>query len=313
MPDIGCDEFDLFTHDVGLASISYPKEPFPSGVNIVYIKFINNGEDTLTSMTVNWEVDSIPQPTYMWTGLLPSAGTYDSLDLGEFNFSPKAYHRIKVWLSQPNEMQDELATNDTLIVDNLYPGLHGAYTIGGVDPDFETISEAVDELNKGGASGAITFNIRSGTYLDTLLINDFPGSDCDRPVIFQSESGNREDVLITNLGYDAHTIVLNGADGVTFQNVRIASVNPAYRHVVSYYNGSHCNQFLNNILTGFEGTTTASSAAVIYSETGLDTQNVFSGNLIQYGSYGFYSFGAPSGVAGTILSLIHISEPTRPY
>ncbi|MBK8831817.1 MAG: hypothetical protein IPN60_13350 [Saprospiraceae bacterium] len=122
MPDIGCDEFDLFTHDVGLAGISYPKQPFPEGLNTVYIKFINNGVDTLTSMEVNWEIDSVPQPTYMWTGLLPSAGTYDSLDIGEFNFAARTFHQIKVWLSEPNEMQDELATNDTLIVDNFILG-----------------------------------------------------------------------------------------------------------------------------------------------------------------------------------------------
>ncbi|MBL0007202.1 MAG: right-handed parallel beta-helix repeat-containing protein [Saprospiraceae bacterium] len=301
MPDIGCDEFDLFTHDVGLVSISYPKEPFPSGTNTVYIKFINNGEDTLTSMMVDWEVDSILQPGYLWTGLLPSAGTYDSLDIGEFDFTSREYHSIKVWLSEPNEMQDELATNDTIYVDSLYPGLHGTYTIGGVDPDFESITEAVDELNKGGAYAPVTFNIRSGTYLDTILLHDFPGSDCDRPVIFQSESGNREDVLITNLGYDAHTIVLNGADGVIFQNLQIASVNPAFRHVVSYYNSAHCNQFTNNTLIGFEGNTSASSAAVIYSESGLDTQNVFSANLIQNGSYGLYLYGATTGIAGTVI------------
>ena len=150
-------------------------------------------------MMVDWEVDSILQPGYLWTGLLPSAGTYDSLDIGEFDFTSREYQSIKVWLSEPNEMQDELATNDTIYVDSLYPGLHGTYTIGGVDPDFESITEAVDELNKGGAYAPVTFNIRSGTYLDTILLHDFPGSDCDRPVIFQSESGNREDVLITNL------------------------------------------------------------------------------------------------------------------
>ena len=102
-------------------------------------------------MEVNWEIDSVPQPTYMWTGLLPSAGTYDSLDIGEFNFAARTFHEIKVWVSEPNGVQDELAINDTLRVDSLYPGLHGTYTIGGFDPDFESITEAVAELNKGGA------------------------------------------------------------------------------------------------------------------------------------------------------------------
>lgn len=300
-PDIGCDEFNLFTDDVGLLSISYPSMPFPAGLNTVYIKFINNGVDTLTAMEVNWEVDSVTQPTYFWTGLLPSAGTYDSLDIGTYDFSPGTYHHIKVWVSQPNGVPDQLAANDTLSVDSLYPGLQGVFTIGGVSPDFESISQAVAEINKGGACGPVTFNLRTGTYLDTILLHEFPGSSCDRPVIFQSESGYPEDVLITNLGLDAHTIRLNGADGIIFQNLSLESVNTAFRHVVNYYNGSHCNQFLNNVITGYQSTSQANSSAVIYSPAGLDSQNVFSGNLIQYGSYSLYLYGSSSGVANTTI------------
>lgn len=301
MPDMGCDEFDLFTHDVGLVSISYPYQPFPEGTNTVFIKFDNNGEDTLTSMQVHWEIDDVPQPVYQWSGLLPSAATYDSLDIGDYDFTQGEYHYIKVWVSHPNGVQDQLAVNDTLSIDSLYPALSGIYTIGGVDPDFETISGAVFELNKGGAFGEVTFNIRPGTYLEPISINDFPGSDCNTPVIFQSETSNASDVLITNLGYNAYTIVLNGADGVIFQNLGITSVNPAYRIVISYANGAHCNQFLNNQITGYESTSTSATAAVIHSATGADTANVFTGNDIKYGSYSFYLLGHSSAIANTTI------------
>ncbi len=308
-PDIGADEINLFTDDVGLLAINYPLQPFMSGVNTVFIKFINNGADTLTSMQVDWEVDGIMQPTYMWTGLLPSAGTYDSLDIGEFDFAPYQTHDIKVWVSQPNGMTDGLASNDTLFLDNLYPGLAGVYTIGGDNPDFDSLQTAVGHLNLGGAAGPVTFNIRSGTYLEPVSISDFPGSDCGRPVIFQSESGNSADVTITNLGINAHTIVLDGADGVIFQNLSIESVNTSFRHVVSYFNGAHCNQFLNNTITGFESTSTASSSAVIISASGLDTANIFHNNHIRHGSYSFYIDGAAGAYSNTQITNNHLDLP----
>jgi hypothetical protein len=290
-PDIGCDEFYLAADDVGMLSINYPKEPFPSGDNTVFIKFINNGQDTLTTMQVDWEVDGHVQPTYMWTGLLPSAGTYDSLDIGVYNFAAYQMHTIKVWVSLPNGVLDGLATNDTLEVDSLYPALNGVYTIGGANPDFSTISIATYHLNTGGAAGPVTFNIRTGTYLETINLNDFPGSDCSRPVIFQSETGDSSSVIINNLGIDDNIVSLNGADGVIFQHLTFQSVNPAFRNVISYDNGANCNRFSNDRIIGYNASSTGYNDAVILSASSLDTANVFENNLIQYGSMGFYLVG----------------------
>ncbi len=290
-PDIGCDEIFLATNDVGLLSINYPKEPFPSGVNTVFIKFVNNGQDTLTTMQVDWEVDGNPQSTYMWTGLLPSAGTYDSLDIGTYDFAPYQYHQIKVWVSLPNGFTDGLASNDTLVANNLYPGLMGTYTIGGVNPDFDSISIATYHLNTGGAVGPVTFNIRTGTYLETINLVEYPGSDCDRPVIFQSETGDSSNVIINNLGIDDNIVSLDGTDGVIFQHLTLQSVNPAYRNVISYNNGANCNQFLNDRIIGYNGASSSFSDGVIISSSSLDTANVFENNLIQYGSMGFYLVG----------------------
>lgn len=290
-PDPGCDEFMLASDDVGILAINNPTEPFPSGVNTVFIKFVNNGQDTLTSMQVDWEVDSIAQPTYIWTGILPSGGTYDSLDIGTYDFSAYDMHSIRVWVSQPNGVADGLALNDTLVVDSLYPGLSGTYTIGGANPDFDSLGTAVNHLNLGGAAGPVTFNIRTGTYPETLTIYDYPGSDCNRPVIFKSESGDSTDVIINNLGIDDNVITLNGADGVIFRDLTLQSVNTAYRNVVEYFNGAHCNQFLNNHIAGYEANSTNQADAVILSNSSLDTANVFANNWIEHGSIAFYLGG----------------------
>ncbi len=300
-PDIGADEFNLFTNDVGILSINYPKEPFPPGENTVFIKFVNNGQDTLTTMQVDWQVNNIPQPTYFWTGLLPSAGTYDSLDIGSYDFSPYQPYHIKVWVSNPNGLTDELASNDTLQVQNLYPGLIGVYTIGGTTPDFDSLGQAVNALMLGGAAGAVTFNVRSGTYLETMNIGEFPGCGCSTPVTFQSESGDSTNVTITNLGIDDNIITLDGADGLIFKHLTLTSVNPAYRRVIEYFNGAHCNQFLNNRIIGYEGTSTSLNDAVIWSNTSLDTADVFRNNWIRYGAYGFYLVGNGSANSNTII------------
>ena len=42
--------------------------------------------------------------------------------------------------------------------------LSGTYTIGGSNPDFTTISDAINSLQSNGISSSVTFKIRSGTY-----------------------------------------------------------------------------------------------------------------------------------------------------
>ncbi len=301
-PDLGANEFDPLTADAGIMAIVHPTMPFSAGNQPVYVRFYNNSGDTLESLQFDWEVNGSPQPSFIWDGLLDRGAIYDSLEIGQFEFETYTPYHVKVWVSEPNEMTDQLAINDTIEVANQYTGLSGIYTIGGEEPDFETITDAVDALNAGGADAPVTLNIRNGIYLENILLHDFPGSDCDRPVIFQSESGDSSLVTITNLGIDAYTIVLDGADGVQFKNLTIKSVNTSYRHAIQYGGGAHCNEFEGNSLHGFVSTSTSSTAAVINSLPGLDTANVFINNRILNGSYSFDLAGDASALTNTIIS-----------
>ena len=307
-PDIGADEFNPSANDAGMLGILNPKMPFPAGVNPVYVRFFNNGVDTLTSLQFDWEVNGVPQEPMVWTGILPKTEVYDSLQIGTFDFASYSFYDIKIWSSQPNNTVDPFHGNDTLKLLDLIPGLSGVYTIGGEDPDFETITEAVNAINTGGAAAPVTFNIRNGSYSEPILLNDFAGSDCNRPVIFQSESGDSSLVTITNLGINAHTIVLNGADGIHFKNMTLKSVNTSFRHVVLFSGGAHCNHFEGNTFKGFVSTATANTSAVIRSTVGLDTANVIINNRIFDGSYSIHLTGNNGGNANTIISGNHL-EP----
>ncbi len=298
-PDIGADEFEPAPNDAGLLAITNPSMPFPTGVNPVYVKFTNNGSDTLHSVQLNWKVNGVLQPAFPWNGALSQAEVYDSLEIGTFDFAPYTAYTIEAWVSEPNGMQDGFSMNDTVSIVSQIPGMAGVYTIGGESPDFETITDAVNAITAGGASAAVTFNIRTGVYAQPIALNDFPGSDCDRPVTFQSESGVASDVTITNLGINAYTVVLTGADGVQFKNLSLKSVNTSFRHVVLLSGGAHCNQFIDNVMTGFVSTATANTSAVIRSTVGLDTANVFIGNKIYEGSWAFHLTGNSGGFTNT--------------
>ena len=306
-PDIGADEFDLVTNDVAILAISYPNNPFPVGTNPVFIRFANNGDDTLTVMTVDWEVNGEAQPTYLWTGILPSGATYDSLEIGMFTFDYATAYDIKVWLSMPNGMPDELNSNDTLHIFNLISGLSGDYTVGGEESDFENLEEAILALNSGGAAGNVRFLLRPGIYTGVHEIEDFVGASCERTVRIEPESGDLGTVTISNLGFSNHTIVFSGCKGVILDRLIIESVNPSFRHVLHLLNSASCNQVINCDLRGLTTTSTSSAHSVILFDNSQNLINEFYDNIIQGGSFGFY-LGTSSGIYNTKIHRNHIQN-----
>ena len=138
----------------------------------------------------------------------------------------------------------------------------------------------------------------------------FPGSSCETPIIFQSETRDSSDVEITNLGIDATVLTINGADGLIFRDLTLHSVNPAFRRAVDYSGGADCIEFYNNELEGYEtGTSSATTYAVVYSLSGQDSAVVFRNNYIHGGSYGFYILGG--GVTNSVFENNVISDVYR--
>jgi hypothetical protein len=81
---------------------------------------------------------------------------------------------------------------------SLFSQLNGTYTIGGTNPNYTTISEAVTALNASGISGNVTFNIRPGVYSDLLNIQSVPGNNASRTILFKSENNDSSSVVISN-------------------------------------------------------------------------------------------------------------------
>lgn len=225
----------IANNDAGVMSLTTSTPPpFPPGNNTVQATIKNYGGNTITSVTVNWSVNGVTQTPVQWTGSLPSGQT-TTVNLGSFNFPQVGALQVQAWTSNPNGVTDPVPSNDYSKVYLFGAALSGTYTIGGSNPDFPTVVAAANQLTAGGTLGAVTFNIRPGTYSGHVFIANPPGNQQSRPIVFQSETGNASSVIIVHNGGTTQTAALNetgvaggeptvrllNADWVTFKSVTV--------------------------------------------------------------------------------------------
>ncbi|MFH1320025.1 MAG: hypothetical protein ABII90_05140, partial [Bacteroidota bacterium] len=172
----------------------------------------------------------------------------------------------------------------------------GTYTIGGSSPDYADFSAAVTDLNTNGlvGNGPVTFDVRTGTYTEQIVINQITNASAVNTITFQSESGDSTDVTLSYslaVFLDNYTVKLNGADYITFKSMTISATNSSNNRVVELTNGATFNSFLNNILTTISG---SNGDEVVYSDdaTSTDNDNLFQYNWFLNGEIGLQFEGA---------------------
>ncbi|TVQ07268.1 MAG: hypothetical protein EA361_18580, partial [Bacteroidetes bacterium] len=300
-PSIGANEITPPDHDAGILALNTPAIPFDAGANDVNVRLRNNGAASLTSVTINWEVNEQEQDGFSWTGTL-APGSETDVTIGSFTFDIDTRYDLKIWSSMPNGEEDAFNQNDTIRVDNMYTGLNGEYTVGGSSPDFEDLTRAVTNLNLGGVTGSVTFSIRSGSYNEQLEIIHFPGSSEENLVTFQSESGNAEDVTVTynaSVWNENYTVFLNGARNMVFQNLTFAATNNSNSRIIDLVSAE-------NILitqSAFLGQTSAGNTnarASIHAGNSWHKDIVVTDNHFRDNSYGVYLYSS-TNTTGTVV------------
>ncbi|MBI5647104.1 MAG: T9SS type A sorting domain-containing protein [Ignavibacteriae bacterium] len=296
--------FDLASpnfNDAGIFGLVSPVN-FCAGSYDIQVKLMNFGKQNLTSTTIKWTYDGVPESDYSWSGnLAPLSET--TVTLGTKNFAAGVNHPLKVWTQLPNNVPDTGVFNDTLKA-NLKPALSGTFTIGGATPNYATFSAAAADLVANGVCGPVVFNVRPGTYTERVNLGIIPGTSNTNTVTFKSENGNRTSVIVqyapTGTG-DLGTVNMGGADWVTFRDMTIQSTGTTYAAAVQFAGGSDNNRFINNVLKGYASATTSTYQAVIYSPSpSLDNNNSFIGNSIEGGAYAAYWYGTGTGETNTL-------------
>jgi len=220
-PDIGAKEYNPCEVDAGINDLVSPQSPLSGGTEDVRVILQNQGTENLTSVTINWQVNEVVQNSFTWAGNLAQIANTE-INIGQFDFQAGELYTIKAWTTNPNNTSDCNNANDTAYSQQLAVPLCGTFTIGGSNPDFNSITEAANILNLAGISCDVTFMIREGSYEEQFLLGNIQGTSADSRITFRSENGNSfNTILKINSGaarYDALAL-LKGTEYITFKEL----------------------------------------------------------------------------------------------
>ena len=309
----------LFADDIGVTSLEAPLPPV-AGTNIpLKVRMRNYGYNSLTNAVISYTINGGTPVDFNYTGPSLASNTISNIiTLG--NFSPAANDVVRVFTQKPNSPinQDPNTVNDTLIFKICSGGapLIGTKTIGGLNPDYPKIIDAVSALQCNGISGPVTFNIRPGVYNERIFLTPVTGSSSTNTITFTT-AGTPKDVIIN--GTFGNTIHLNGADYVTIKNLIVLNKGIFEGAGILLSNQADFNTIENNVvrvdstskeakfvgigaLTGFVGTLAGNHA----------NNTIVKDNVIVGGSWGIYFTGLNTTTRG-ILNTITGNTITKSY
>ena len=296
-PDMGADEWTMPANDAGVTAID--QNLTYCIVNDSVFAYIKNfGSSSLTSVTVNWMVNSSIQTPKSWTGSLAQGNTAGPFSLGYYNFNLGSAYSVTAWTTQPNGAAEGFTHNDSTFVGSKYKAMSGTYTIGGTSPDYATISAAATDLVNGGVCGPVVFNIRNGIYNEQVSIGQINGVSATNNVLFQSQSGDSTAVTITYapISSNNYTVRLNGCDYVTFKKMKIIATGTTYATVLRIESGSVYITIDRCLIYGANTTSASTNLADIYCSGASVNNNSFTQNKITDGSYAIYFSGSSANI-----------------
>jgi hypothetical protein len=148
-PDMGAKEFSPCANDAGVNEFWGLSNPLPVGNQPVKVILQNQGTNTLTSATIQWEVNGVAQTPFSWSGSLAEKQNA-IVTIGTYSFGAGSVFKLKAWTVSPNGTTDCDNYNDSCRVFDLGTPLCGVYTIGGTSPNFATFYDASVALNNAG-------------------------------------------------------------------------------------------------------------------------------------------------------------------
>ena len=158
-------------NNAGITAMTSPVN-FCTGSYPVIVNLSNAGRNAITSATIKWTLNGVPQADVAWTGNLDTlnpATRNTSVTLTTMNFPAGVPQVFRVWSSMPNGVPDTVVVNDTLNIIKK-PAISGTMTIGGASPNYPTFAAAAADLVANGVCGPVVFNVRPGTYTEQVIV-----------------------------------------------------------------------------------------------------------------------------------------------
>jgi hypothetical protein len=293
-PCIGAVEFVSAINDAAIVAIPSPGSVV-TGTDSVIITLKNAGSNSLTSVTIHWQVNGQAQPSFNWVGNMAPNSSVSNIFLGNYPFVFGSY-MVQVWVSQPNGMPDGYTGNDTMIKNVVACSgyLRGTYSLGGTKADFHSFQDAVNALINCGIDSTTVFLVNTGFYFEHIEIPFIQGTSALNSITFCSATSdsNAVQLLHTPLNsQDAWVVYLNGAKHVHFRQISLKSSGTVGSRTVLLRNGADHNRFEGCVIEA--PVTNQSVFSCIYTDNGsADHYNVFKGNRILNGYHGIHIVGS---------------------
>ena len=182
----------------------------------------------------------------------------------------------------------------------LFAQLSGSYTIdpsGTGTNNYTSFTSAISALSTSGVSGAVTFNVKQGTYTEQVTIPAVTGASAANKITFQADPTNTAATTVTYSPTgttDNWTVRLNGCSNITIKGLTITSGGTTYGRLLDYTGSVGNISILDNTFNGVAGTSTSSYFAGMYYTSPAEAQGnwTLTGNTMNGVSYAMYIYGS---------------------
>ncbi len=123
----------------------------------------------------------------------------------------------------------------------MFAQLSGSYTIdpsGTGTNNYTSFTSAISALSTSGVSGAVTFNVKQGTYTEQVTIPSVTGASASNKITFLADPTNTSATTVTYSptgSADNWTIRLNGSSYVTIKGLTITSGGTTYGQLLELH------------------------------------------------------------------------------
>jgi parallel beta-helix repeat protein len=154
-------------------------------------------------------------------------------------------------------------------------------------------------------SGAVTLNVRDGSYTEQVMIPDIPGASAGKRLTIKSESGNAQNCVYTFNGTSADNYVFRiSGSYISVKNMKLVAQNTSYSCAVTITSNASYDSVSSCVLEAPVVASTSTSTAVIWAYFLSGTDNVFHNDSIKNGGTSAYIYGVGGNTANRVPNFI---------
>jgi len=298
-PDPGAYEFIPPSVDAGIFQIVNPSVNYCPGTSALDVQVVNAGLDTITTLSLNYSINGIPQTPVNFSGLNLATAQDTTLSLGNITLLPGQLYTLQVYVATVNGVSDPNPSNDTIAI-SLNEGLAGVYTIDGTQPtsgtNFANFADLTSALTFGGFCGPVDVFVSPSTvYNEQVEFSAYSNASFTNRLHIHGQGATLQATPVTG---QRHVIWLNGASFITIDSLAIVGLSPSFGYGVYLSNDSQFDTIRNCTidLSAITSTTTTASGGIISS--GSLTSSTTAGVTASYcGFIGNRIIGSANGGA----------------